>query len=178
MLGIPALRSRRGVGLPVILGAAAAVLSAAALLPGGEAGWIEGGALLMPWTALLFGLGVESCAGLLRSPALRLCLHASIAAGLLAVPALHREQLHALHAPAETDAAFREMLRSADPRCGILVTPPDASPQGDPGRRYRLMAWEEFERDPSRPRGDAVVMGAPDEENAMPCYHEWKQSRK
>jgi len=175
--GVMALRGRRDAALPVALGAGAAALSVVALRPlFGQSAWIEGGAFLMPWVALLCGTGVEAAAGYLPKPALRPVLFASFVAGVLLVPFFHADQLDMLHGPAKTDKAFREELKQVDPHCGILVTSTEGSLLKDPGRRYRLIAWEEFERNPDRPRGDKVVTEESGKGKRFSCYNKLKGS--
>lgn len=147
--------------LPLLFGAVAAAVAAPILWTvDGPSVWIEAGALLMPWVVLLCGLGVEALGSRLSGRTLRAGLVAVYAIGVLVTPALHRPALLTERQPARTDRAFRAGLPLVPTHCGILVTAGEAQVPAPELRRVRLIAWEEFERDPDRPRGEQVVSGA------------------
>ncbi|MFH1529745.1 MAG: hypothetical protein ABIK09_03300 [Pseudomonadota bacterium] len=156
-----ALRRRRALVLPVVSGLVAAAVSVLALRTLiADVAWVEGGAMIMPWAALIVGVGVQEIAGRLPGAMAGRALVASVLAGILVLPILHAGELEIRHGPAASDRAFREALGRMESRCGIVVDDVTEAALEDPARRYRWIAWEEFERDPQRPRGDQVISGA------------------
>jgi len=158
--GVVLLRRQGSLGAPALAGLGAAILSVLLLHPSvGAAAWLEGVALLIPWAACLVGLGVQEIRDRLPSAALGWGLNALVLVGVLVVPMVHRGQLETQHGPAASDRAFREILRGVGPGGVVVPLDEDHVPHGDAARRFRLIAWEEFERNPDLPRGDRVVLG-------------------
>jgi hypothetical protein len=177
--GVPALRR------PVLLGIVAAAVAVPLLGARGGAPWIEGGGLLLPWAALLCGLGADALGSRLPSGALRTALAVVVSVGVLGTPVLHRGELGAPRGPARTDLAFRAGLAGAGARCSILVTGEEGPLAADELRRYRLIAWEQFERNPDGPRGDHVVTGRAEEPRESACIRrfdvaaeEWEKGQE
>ncbi len=177
--GVFVLRREGSLGAGVLGALCAAVLSVLLLWSAvGHAAWIEGLALLLPWAALLVGVGVQEVRARVPSSVLGWGLTALVLVGVLAAPMIHRGQLETLHGPAASDHAFRESLDEVEPACGIIPVDANGAALGDAARRYRLIAWEEFDRNPDLPRGDRVLDTAPGSGAETSCFYLFSPTRQ
>ena len=156
--GLVALWARRD--LVLVTGMALTASAISILLAGiGDKPWpvLQSGAAAMPWLALLVGVGFEALAARVPRRFRGQGLVVLLAVGILVVPTVQRGWLGTLHGLAESDRAFRRALLDMDASGGVVV-PGERGEDGlDPSVRYRLIAWEEFERNPDGIRGDRVV---------------------
>lgn len=128
-------------------------------------------ALRVLWEAALTtrtGDGFEAVAARLARRPWGQGLVLLLAAGILVVPMVHRDRLGTSHGLATSDRAFRRALMDVDATCGVVVAGETAEDGLDQADRHRLIAWEEFERNPDLIRGDRVIAASDFTEHLMP----------